>query len=121
MAATLTKKFFSGDIVRGGEIGTVELIGSINLGTYATNGIAVDFANVHADCANASLLFIAFEISDDLSTYGVFDRSAGKIVAYLRADDSEVSNSTDLSAAAKHLPVRAVFRVSSAVSTSVTL
>lgn len=121
MSVTLTKKFFSGDIVRGAEQGTVELIGSINLGTYATNGVAVDFSNVSGDISNSALLFIAFEISDDLSTYGVYDRSAGKIVAYLRADDSEVSNSTDLSAAAKHLPVRAVFRISTAVSESITL
>lgn len=121
MAATLTKTFFSGDIVRGGEQGIVELIGTINLGTYATGGIAVDFANVSGDLDNANLLFIGFEVSDDLTTYGVYDRSAEKIVAYVRADDLQVADTTDLSAAGKHLPCRAVFRISSAVSTNITL
>lgn len=121
MAAVLTKKFFSGDIARGAEQGILELAGSVNLGTYATGGIAVDFANVSGDLDNANLLFIAFEISSDLSTYGVYDRANEKILAYLRADDTQVGNGTDLSAAGKHLPVRAIFRISSAVSENVTL
>lgn len=121
MTVTITKKFFSGDIVRGAEQGIVELIGLVNLGaSYATGGIAVDFADVHADCANANIIYTNFGSSSDASNYGFWDAANGKVVLYVRSTDAELANATDVSAAAKSIPFRIVFRVSTAVSVTFT-
>lgn len=121
MTVTITKKFFSGDIVRGAEQGIVELIGLINLGaSYATGGIAVDFSDVHPDCANASLIFSTFGASSDASNYGFWDAANNKLLLYVRSTDAELANATDVSAAAKSIPFRLVFRASTAVSETFT-
>lgn len=120
--ASITKQFFSGDIARGAEQGVVELVGKLNLGaSYATNGIALDFANVHPDCDNANIIYFNGTPSADASNYALWDATAEKAVVYVRSTDAELANATDISAAAKHLPVRILFRVSTAVSESITL
>lgn len=122
MAATLTKQFFSGDIARGAEQGIVTLIGRLALNTYATGGIAVDFANVHADAANANIIGgPVFTLSEDATLYFRYDSANSKVLAYLRSDESEVSNATDLSATAKRCGIQVSFRVSTDASASVTL
>ena len=83
-------------------------------------GIAVDFADVHPDCANASLIFANFGTSSDASNYGFWDAANSKLLLYVRSTDAELANATDVSAAAKSIPFRATFRVSTAVSETFT-
>jgi hypothetical protein len=121
MPGTFTKTFFSGDIARGAEQGVVELIGTYNFGTYATGGIVVDFSNIENCPANSSILSFQSGISSDGTTYARFDAANNKILGLVQSTDAEVANATDLSAAGKHVPLRIVFRISSAVSQNTTL
>lgn len=94
--------------------------GDHNLGTYATNGVAVaasDFTTALNAAGYPGTVSSIDRIaccgnSGDLSTYGAHDTSNEKIVAYVRSTDAEVSNATDLSAAAKHIPFWAVLTMS---------
>lgn len=121
MATTFTKEFFSGDCVRGAEQGTVELIGILNLGTYATGGPAIDLSAVHADCDMANLISIEIAPSFDGLNECVFIEATDKVKAIVKATAAEVANGVDLSSAAKTHRCRAVFRVSTAVSTAYTV
>lgn len=121
MALQIKKRFFSGNIARGAEQGVVELIGDLIFNTYATGGIAGDFSEVHPDIANAKLISFTSGVSADATTYAVWDAANNKALAYLRADDAQVANGVDLSAAAKHVPVRALFRISTDVAEIVDL
>lgn len=122
MATVFKKNFFSGDLVRGAEQGTVMLIGRLNLGSsYATGGPAVDFADIHPDCANASLIYFGFAPSQDMANYVLWDSANSKLPCYVRSTDAEVSNATDLSATAKEHRCLIIFRVSTAVSESTTI
>jgi hypothetical protein len=122
MTTTFTKEFFSGDLVQGAEQGIVELIGIINLSaSYVTGGFAVDFSAVHANCDMANLISIEIAPSFDGLNECVFIEATDKIKALVKATGAEVANATDLSAAAKTHRLRAVFRVSTAVSTAYTV
>lgn len=121
MATVFKKNFFSGDLCRGAEQGIVTLIGRLNLGTYATGGPAVDFSDIHADLANANIIYFAEAPSVDMANYAVWDSANSKIVAYVRSTDAEVSNSTDLSAVTKEHRCFIVFSIGTPASTSVTI
>lgn len=121
MATVFKKNFFSGDISRGAENGTVTLIGRLNLGTYVTGGPAVDFSEIHADLANANLISFGKATSIDLANVAEWDSANSKIVCYVRATDAEVSNATDLSAVTKEHRCHIVFSIGTPSSTSVTI
>ncbi len=121
MTTVFKKNFFSGDLVRGAENGTVTLIGRLNLGTYATGGPAVDFSDIHADLANANIIHFSKATSVDLANVAEWDSANNKIVAYVRSTDAEVANATDLSAATKEHRCCIVFSIGTPSSTSVTI
>ena len=121
MPGVFTKTFFSGDIARGAEQGTVELVGSYNFGTYATGGIVVDFSKIPNCPANASIISFITGLSSDRTTYAALDLANNKILAFVQSTDAQVADTTDLSAAGKHVPLRILFRLSTAVSENTTL
>lgn len=122
MATVFKKNFFSGDISRGAENGTVTLIGRLNLGTYATGGPAVDFTDVHPDCVNANIIYFAEAPSVDMANYALWDSANSKIVAYVRSTDAEVANGVDLNTAvSEEFRCFIVFSIGTPASTSVTL
>jgi len=67
----------------------------VNLGTYATNGIAI----AASDCKMEILvdLFFCSVYTTNIKALR-YDKANGKIIAYSDQDATEVSNSTDLSA-----------------------
>jgi hypothetical protein len=122
MATVFKKNFFSGDLVRGAENGTVTLIGRLNLGTYATGGPEVDFTDIHADCVNANIIYFAEAPSVDMANYALWDSANNKIVAYVRSTDAEVANGVDLNTAvSEEFRCFIVFSIGTPASTSVTL
>lgn len=122
MATQITKKFFSGEIIGGEDGGIVELVGDLNLGTYATGGPAVDFTEVDSRLANSKIIHFGVGYSKDLANYAVFDSTNNKIVAYVRSTDAEVANGVTLNdAATEWFPVRILFRLSTAVSEAITI
>jgi hypothetical protein len=121
MPGTFTKTYFSGDLVRGAEQGIVELIGTYNFGTYATGGIVVDFSKISGCPANSAIISFDSGISSDGTTYARFDAANNKIIGLVQSTDAQVADTTDLSAAGKHVPLRVVFRISTAVSENTTL
>ena len=124
MAATFTKQYLSADIANGSEGGIIELIGTLNLGTYATGGVAVNFANIHPLCVNSKIVgSVSFEMSADSTYIFNFDAANNKVLAYERshATQAQAANDLDMSAAAKHCGVTVKFRVSTAVSAAVTV
>lgn len=123
MATKITKKYFTGDIIRGEDGGVVELVGDLNLGTYATGGPAVDFTNVDSRLTNSKIIHFGVGYSKDMANYAIWDSANNKVVAYVRSTDAEVANATDLnSAATEWFPVRILFRLSTALdSTEITI
>lgn len=74
--------------------------GTVNLGAYATNGVAITAANI--DPRASTIHEIVFNgCSADGLILMSFDKAAGKVEAYNIANGSEVTNATDLSAAGK--------------------
>lgn len=107
MAISLSKTRNDFDNLTGGDANGYYVVeGTATLNTYATNGVAIATSDIDADCSAITHLFC------DMSTDGLnrhrYDASAGKIVATVEATDTEVANSTDLSAAAKQFYFRAV-------------
>jgi hypothetical protein len=78
-------------------LGTV--LCTLNLGTYATNGIDVDIANIRA---GLTLLAFTCALSADGTTAYVYNPATAKVRAFVVATGAEVANAVDLSAAGKH-------------------
>lgn len=121
MATVITKRHFTGEVIGGEDGGVVELVGDLNLGTYATGGPAVDFTDVDSRLANSKIIHFGVGYSKDMANYAVWDSANSKVVAYVRSTDAEVANATDLSAATKSHRVRILFRLSTDVSEAITI
>lgn len=67
--------------------------GTLNVGTYATSGVAT----TAADFGMSTLDGILFMQDGKVRTY-MYDKTAGKILAITIVNGAEVANSTDLSA-----------------------
>lgn len=122
MTVLFKKNFFSGDISRGAENGTITLIGRLNLGaSYTTGGIALDFSTVDASLANANLLYFGEAPGVDMANHAVWDSANGKAVVYVRSTDAELANATDISAVTKEFRCFIVFSIGTPKSESITM
>lgn len=122
MTVLFKNNFFSGDISRGAETGTVTLVGRLNLGaSYTTNGIALDFSTVDASLANANILYFAPAPGVDMANHAVWDSANGKAVVYVRSTDAELANATDISAVTKEFRCFIVFSIGTPKSETITM
>lgn len=107
MAITVTAGKSTFDVLKGKEdLGFYIVEGTMNLGTYATGGVAVAASDLDADASSIDRIICG--LSEDMSTLYGYDETNGKIVA-VSAVGTEVTNSTDLGTdSTKHCPFIAI-------------
>lgn len=83
--------------------------GLLNIGTYATNGVAIAYTDFTSDARFDTLVdCIIQSMSVDGTTLYSVDLANSKVEAYSVVDGTEVTNATDLSAAGKSFRALAI-------------
>jgi hypothetical protein len=111
MAATFTKKASTLDVSHADSLlGMHIVVGTINLGVYATGGIALTGATFGGTTSNTIYSLVPATATEGVYEYS-WDLTAGKMQAFTNADGLEVANATDLSDAGEECHVLAVLAI----------
>ena len=107
MAVTFTKEASTADTLHGARVtGHQRVAGLLNLGTYATNGVAVA-ASDFISGSTGTIDHLQVEDSISGPYFYKWDKGNGKVEAYTAVGSTvtEVSDSTDISAATENFRV----------------
>lgn len=94
MAITINEEHSTADYLEGADRSNIiEVIFNGNLGTYATDGVAVDKDDFGANTAAkaTTLVHMTIEPSDDYTHAFTFDKSNGKIKAWVQDTGAEAA------------------------------